>query len=73
MQRVDLSDRKLLEAFDQGPMDMTGERASKTYWNQETGEMKYQIGEGLSLIHILACTMCCMARCHREKTGGRRT
>lgn len=54
VQRVDLSDRKLLESFDQGPMDMTGERASDTYWNQETGEMKYQIGEGCAIDQVVA-------------------
>ena len=54
VQRVDLSDRKLLEAFAQGPVDMTGERASETYWNQETGEMKYQIGEGCAIDQVVA-------------------
>ncbi len=54
MQRVDLTDRKLLESFDQGPVYMTGERASDTYWNQETGEMKYQIGEGCAIDQVVA-------------------
>lgn len=37
-QKVDLTDRSILEAYDEG--------TARFYWNDETGEIKYQIGDG---------------------------
>jgi uncharacterized protein (DUF608 family) len=53
-QKVNLKDRSILEAFDNGPQDMTQNTASTSYWNEETGEMKYQIGEGCAIDQVLA-------------------
>ena len=43
LQNVDLHDRALLERF-----------GAEAYWNAETGEMKYQIGEGSSIDQLCA-------------------
>ncbi len=42
--KVDLTDRALIERYD----------ATETYWNAETGEIKYQVGEGSALDQLLA-------------------
>ncbi len=44
-QKIDLTDRTLLEPF--------GETAA-SYWNEESGEIKYQIGEGSEIDQCLA-------------------
>lgn len=44
IQKVDLYNKKILEKFD----------ASETYWNSETHQLKYQIGEGSSIDQLLA-------------------
>ncbi len=43
IQKIDLTDRSLTDRFG----------ASDTYWNSETGEIKYQIGEGSSIDQLL--------------------
>jgi len=58
MQKIDLADRSLLEGYD-SPADnstmggTTGDAVSR-YWNEETGEIKYQIGEGSEIDQLLA-------------------
>ncbi|MCR5456784.1 MAG: hypothetical protein K6F14_01770 [Clostridiales bacterium] len=44
-QDIDLSDKSILEPF---------EDAEKTYWNSESGEIKYQIGKGCEIDQCLA-------------------
>ncbi len=46
-QAIDLKDRSLLESFP----DAT---AISDYWNEESGEIKYQIGEGCAIDQVLA-------------------
>lgn len=43
-QRIDLTDRSLVDRFD----------AADSYWNDEAGEIKYQIGEGCIIDQLLA-------------------
>lgn len=43
VQKTDLKDKSVLEKFG----------VEKTYWNDEAGEMKYQIGEGCALDQLL--------------------
>ena len=45
-QKVDLTDRSILEAYD--------EDTARFYWNDETGEIKYQIGDGCLIDQVLA-------------------
>lgn len=51
IQKVDLEDRELLEQF-RGQDDYEG--FFRTYWNEELGQMKYQIGEGCSIDQLTA-------------------
>lgn len=51
VQKVDLEDRGLLEQF-QGQDDYEG--FFRTYWNEEAGQMKYQIGDGCSIDQLTA-------------------
>jgi uncharacterized protein (DUF608 family) len=44
IQRIDLADRSLTEQFD----------VANVYWNEEHGEIKYQIGEGCEIDQLLA-------------------
>lgn len=47
-QRIDLNDSKMLEAFSSPEDDVR-----KTYWNEEAGEIKYQIAEGCGIDQVL--------------------
>lgn len=53
-QKIDLSDKSLLEPFS-SPSMMCGNASSPAeyYWNEEFGEIKYQIGEGSSVDQAL--------------------
>lgn len=53
IQRVDLGDRSLIESFDQSGASMVGSILD-AYWDDEHGEMKYQIGEGCEIDQLLA-------------------
>jgi uncharacterized protein (DUF608 family) len=54
IQRIDLTDRLIVEQFvDELPLVQGGDTLS-AYWNEERGEIKYQIGEGSSIDQILA-------------------
>lgn len=46
IQEIDLSDKTILEKF--------GQDAIERYWNEEAGEIKYQIGEGCEIDQLLA-------------------
>ncbi len=55
-QNVDLNNRDILRAFstpDQAIIGGDGDVAD-AYWNEEVGEMKYQIGEGCGIDQVLA-------------------
>ncbi len=54
IQKLDLNDRKLLEKYCNGTVDIFGNDATESYWNSETGEIKYQIGEGCEIDQMLA-------------------
>lgn len=45
-QSIDLKDKALLESF--------GENAVSAYWNEEAGQIKYQIGQGCGIDQVLA-------------------
>lgn len=46
-QRIDLSDRTLLSGY--------GEELEEAYWNEEAGQLKYQIGTGCVIDQTVAC------------------
>lgn len=46
IQRFDITDRSVLEQFDEGTVSY--------YWNAELGELKYQIGEGCVIDQVIA-------------------
>jgi uncharacterized protein (DUF608 family) len=52
-QRVNLDDRERLESFSSGveedPENPRPDDAVKTYWSEEHGQIKYQIGEGCQI------------------------
>ena len=52
IQRIDLRDKALLESYTQGKA-LTGGSAVDAYWNEERGEIKYQIGEGCGIDQLL--------------------
>src|SRR5699024_5556821 len=51
-QNIDLNDKSILEQYNNG-FSMHGANAVESYWNEENGEMKYQIGEGCSIDQVL--------------------
>lgn len=46
VQKVDITDKSLLERFDKEAVD--------GYWDEENGEIKYQIGEGCEIDQVVA-------------------
>ena len=54
IQQINLTDRSLLEAYGEQDDTLRGGSALDAYWNQEHGEIKYQIGEGSSIDQVLA-------------------
>ncbi|NLF38679.1 hypothetical protein GX586_04495 [bacterium] len=53
-QRVNLNDKSILEQFDEGGQSLGGGSASDAYWDEEHGEIKYQIAEGSGIDPVLA-------------------
>lgn len=53
MQQIDLRERTLLDKFDSG-QSLFQESATAAYWNDEVGEIKYQIGEGCGIDQVVA-------------------
>jgi hypothetical protein len=53
IQQVDLSDRSLLEDYEQSGASMVGSIYA-AYWDSEHQELKYQIGEGCEIDQMLA-------------------
>ncbi len=54
IQDIDLSDRALLETYGVKDDSLRGGSALEAYWNDEHGEIKYQIGAGSSIDQVLA-------------------
>ncbi len=52
-QKVDLKDRALLEKYADAMVSLVSNDVRSTYWNPETGELKYQIGEGCEIDQML--------------------
>jgi len=53
LQRIDLKDRSIVEAFEGADDSLMGTSALTAYWNDEHEEIKYQIAEGSSIDQIL--------------------
>lgn len=53
LQRIDLKERSIVEAFQGQDDSLMGTSALTAYWNDEHKEIKYQIGEGSSIDQIL--------------------
>ena len=52
-QQIDLQNREILKQYSGNPLDGVWDPAN-TYWNEETGEMKYQLGDGCIIDQVLA-------------------
>jgi len=52
IQKLDLHDQARLRAFDTGA-SLQGQNAVDAYWNDETGEIKYQIAGGCGIDQVL--------------------
>ena len=50
--QIDLEDKELLERYNNGE-SLLGSDSVATYWNDETGEIKYQIGEGSCIDQVI--------------------
>ncbi len=53
VQRIDLNDRSIVEAYEGAADSLNRTTALKAYWNEEHSEIKYQIGEGSSIDQVL--------------------
>lgn len=53
-QLIDLEDKGMLERFERSSAALVGGGALAAYWNDEHGEIKYQIGEGSEIDQVLA-------------------
>ncbi|MCP4403183.1 MAG: hypothetical protein GY801_38485 [bacterium] len=52
-QIVDLTDKSLLEKYNAG-VSLYGDQTIEAYWNEEVGEMKYQVGDGCGIDQVIA-------------------
>lgn len=53
IQRIDLHDRSIIEAFAEDDSVLMGGSTLEAYWDEEHQEIKYQIGEGSSIDQVL--------------------
>lgn len=53
-QKLDLSDKALLEYYSKDNPDLLGGNTLDQYWNEENGQINYQIGEGCEIDQVLA-------------------
>ncbi|MDE0673082.1 MAG: GH116 family glycosyl-hydrolase [Caldilineaceae bacterium] len=53
-QRIDLTDRSVLEPFVESVHTSDSASVLESYWTEEYGEIKYQIGEGCEIDQVLA-------------------
>ena len=51
---LDLTDRSVLEPFVESVHTSDGVSVLESYWTEEYGEIKYQIGEGCEIDQVLA-------------------
>lgn len=56
-QKIDLRDKSVLNPYCQGN-NLTGGGTMETYWSDEAGQLKYQIGEGCGTDQVLGQWMC---------------
>ncbi len=55
MQKVDLTDKAMVESYNgENGRDLFGSDVVNAYWNDEAGQIKYQIGDGCLLDQLLA-------------------
>ena len=54
IQKIDLTDRSVLEPYGGGAKSLHGKDIMSAYWNAEKGEIAYQIGEGCGIDQVLA-------------------
>ena len=52
--KIDLTDKSILEYYSKDNPDLLGGDTFGQYWNEETGEINYQIGEGCEIDQMLA-------------------
>lgn len=52
-QKIDLSDPSILDTYQKGK-SLMGTSVREAYWNDEAGEIKYQIGEGCGVDQVVA-------------------
>lgn len=57
-QKIDLSDKVMLEHYCKGNPSIFGGDAMDEYWNEESGEINYQISEGCEIDQVLAQWHC---------------
>ncbi len=57
-QKIDLSDKVMLEHYCKGNPSIFGGDAMDEYWNEESGEINYQIAEGCEIDQVLAQWHC---------------
>lgn len=53
IQRIDLHDRRIVEAFAEDEIVLIGNSTMEAYWDEEHQEIKYQIGDGSSIDQLL--------------------
>jgi uncharacterized protein (DUF608 family) len=53
IQRIDLNDRSIVEAFSRDESVLIGGSTLEAYWDEEHQEIKYQIGAGSSIDQVL--------------------
>jgi uncharacterized protein (DUF608 family) len=53
IQHIDLKNKALIESFEDNST-LTGATVVQAYWNDEVGEMKYQVAEGCGIDQVIA-------------------
>lgn len=53
IQRIDLHDSSIVEAFAEDELVLVGNSTMEAYWDEEHQEIKYQIGDGSSIDQLL--------------------
>ena len=52
-QNIDLTDKSILERYAGDDSSLTGDDTLSAYWNDEAGQIKYQIGAGCAIDQVL--------------------
>lgn len=53
IQKIDLHDKSVLQRFEDGGTSLQRQGIYDAYWNEEQGELMYQIGEGCGIDQVL--------------------